>query len=392
MTVDTAEPPRIPRQKSFARWYVGAAIMIFNTLLLFALLNLALWPILSIHNAMARPSYLKYPDDWYRKVYPGMADADWKELVRETKDRPFGFGAYVMFTEPPYNGRFVHVSQQGFRLIPDQGPWPMDPKNYNVLTFGGSTMFGYAVTDEQTIPAYLQPILQAAGGRKICVYNFGRRAYFSTQERILFEQLLRDGARPNLVIFMDGLNDFLFAVEPTFMQESQDELLTPASGGSRVLELCRSLPATQAVKLLAQRWIPEPKAPPPPDWTKVDPQAIDRYVWNKEAIESICQSMGISTVFIFQPVPTYKYVLTDHILSLTDFVDSGDECAIHGYPLMAQYVKDHDMGNDFLWLADIQDGVSKRLYVDKWHYSPEFSQEIAGDIRDFLKQKNFLPN
>ena len=34
---------------------------------------------------MARPSYLKYPDDWYRKVYPGMADSEWKELVKETE-------------------------------------------------------------------------------------------------------------------------------------------------------------------------------------------------------------------------------------------------------------------------------------------------------------------
>jgi hypothetical protein len=391
MTVETAEPPPKPRQRKIVRWYVGSAIMLFNTLLLFVLLNVLLLPILSIHRSMARPPSLKYPDDWYRKVYPGMADSEWKELVRETKDRPFGFSPYVMFTEPPYHGRYINVSEQGYRLVPQQGPWPMDPKNFNVLTFGGSTMFGYAVSDDQTVAAYLQTILQNAGGRRVCVYNFGRRAYFSTQERILFEQLLRDGARPNLVVFMDGLNDFLFAVEPTFLQQSQDELLAPATGGTRLLELWQSLPAAQVVQLLSQKLMPLPKSPPPPDWSKVDPIAIDRYAWNKKAIESISASMGITTVFVFQPTPTFNYVLTDHILSLSDFTDTGDECAINGYPLMAKYVKDHNMGDDFLWLADVQQGVAKRLYVDKWHYSPEFCKEIAGDISKFLQQRNELP-
>jgi hypothetical protein len=391
MTVETAVSPPKPRQRRIARWYVGAAIMLFNTLLVFVLLNLALWPILSIHRSRARPSYLKYPDDWYRKVYPGLADSDWKEMVKESKDRPFEFGPYVMFTEPPYQGRYVNVSEQGYRLVPNQGPWPMDPKNYNVMTFGGSTMFGYAVSDEQTVPAYLQTILQNSGGRRVCVYNFGRRAYFSTQERILFEQLLRDGARPNLVVFMDGLNDFLFAEEPTFIQQSQDELLAPVGGGTRFLEIWQSLPAGQAAQILSQKLVPPPKSPPPADWSKVDPVAIDRYVWNKKAIESISASMGIETVFVFQPTPIYKYVLTDAILSESDFTDTGDECVIHGYPLMAQYVKDHSMGDDFLWLADIQQGASKRLYVDKWHYSPEFSKEIAGDIWGFLKQRKKMP-
>ena len=216
-----------------------------------------------------------------------------------------------------------------------------------MLTFGGSTMFGYAVSDDQTVAAYLQTILQSSGGRRVCVYNFGRRSSSSTQERILFEQLLRDGVRPNLVAFMDGLNDFLFAVEPTFLQQSQDELLAPVNGGRAFWNYGNPLPAAQAVQLLSQKLLPPPKSPSPPDWSKVDPIAINRYVWNKKAVESILRSMGITTVFVFQPTPTYNYILTDHILSLSDFTDTGDECTINGYPLMAKYVKDHNMGDDF---------------------------------------------
>jgi hypothetical protein len=53
---------------------------------------------------------------------------------------------------------------------------------------------------------------------------------------------------------------------------------------------------------------------------------------------------------------------------------------------MARYVTGHPMGADFLWLADEQLGVHRLLYVDKWHYNPDFSREIAGRLADFLNK------
>ena len=378
MALETAVPSPNPHPRRIVRWYIGAAVLLLNTLLLFVVINLLCWGILEIHKLRARPAYLPYSDNWYRNVYPSMPDSEWKELLREVKDRPFGYQPYTMVTDLPYQGRYLN--------IPQQGPWPMDPKNYNVLMFGGSSVFGYAVADDQTIPAYMQPIIQKSEGRRVCVYNFGRRAYFSTAERILFEQLLRDGAKPNLVVFIDGLNDFLFAVEPTPLQQSQQELLTPPTNGRRLLELCKSLPVGQMAQLLAKKFL-HPKSPPLADWSAVDPVAIDRYVWNKKAIESLCASQGIANAFIFQPAPVYHHGLT---LKDSDWDTPGDQWTIHGYPLMAKYIKDHDMGDDFLWLADMQEGIQTRLYVDKWHYAPEFSKQIAAEICKFLQKRNEL--
>jgi len=318
-----------------------------------------------------------------------MPDAEWKDLVRQTKTRPFNFEPYVMFTEPPYQSRYINVSQQGFRLVPGQGPWPMDPKNYNVLAFGGSTMFGYGVADDQTIAAYMQTLMQTAGGRRVCVYNFGRRAYFSTLERILLEQLLQNGAKPNLAIFLDGLNDFE-APDPSFLPQSRHESLTPPSSGARILELFQSLPAVKLAKSIMPTSA-DGQTAPGPDWSIADPTVINQYVWNIKAIESIGKSTGIKTIFAFQPTPTYEYDLTYHELKIKDWSLYGDQLVIHGYPLMAKYVRNNDMGDDFLWLADIQQGVSKTLYVDKWHYSPDFSRTIAKDICQFIEKRNLMP-
>ena len=77
--------------------------------------------------------------------------------------------------------------------------------------FGGSTAFGIGVPDDQTVASHLQTQLGTArDGREVRVYNFGRGAYYSSQERALFERLIVAGYVPNLAIFLDGLNDFFF--------------------------------------------------------------------------------------------------------------------------------------------------------------------------------------
>src|SRR5712692_8851921 len=45
-------------------------------------------------------------------------------------------------------------------------------------------------------------------GVAVRVYKFGAGYYFSTGERVQFEQLLLAGSVPDVAVFVDGLNDF----------------------------------------------------------------------------------------------------------------------------------------------------------------------------------------
>jgi hypothetical protein len=78
-----------------------------------------------------------------------------------------------------------------------------------VYFFGESTTM-CAGTDLTTIASYFQEHLDGRliGGKQVRAYNFGRAFYFSTQERILFQQLLLNGSVPDFAIFIDGLNEF----------------------------------------------------------------------------------------------------------------------------------------------------------------------------------------
>jgi hypothetical protein len=390
LTLEPSSPqsqaaPKAPTPK-IVRWYTTAAIVLLNTILLFVVINVICWIGLAVHEARTRPSYLSYSDAWYRSIYPSLPDDEWKEIIRETKARPYAYETYTMYTEGPYQGKYVNVTDQGYRVVPNQGPWPIDPKNFNVFTFGNSTMFGYCVTDAQSIAAYLQEAMQqGTSSQRVCVYNFGRRGYDSTQERILFQQLLRDGARPNLAVFLDGANDFLFSDDSIVGPLKNDPIFVQHGVVDGLMDVWHALPAGKAVQLVLKNHTPQKHD------TETDPSAaagksIDRYLWNKKAIEAVGNANGVSTVFVFQPEPLFGH---PESFKLHEWEDPGDHQTVAGYPLMASYVKTHDVGADFLWLAELQGAQGTGAFLDKWHYSPVFAQQIAGEINKFvLAQKD----
>ena len=82
-----------------------------------------------------------------------------------------------------------------------------------------------------------------------------------------------------MVVFMDGPNDFLFAVEPTFMQQSQDEVLTPRGSISGLLDIWHALPAGELAQMVFKKYLPAPKAASP-DINAIDQTAINRLARN----------------------------------------------------------------------------------------------------------------
>ena len=377
-------------------WYKGAALMLLNTIVFFVILNLGIWGAISARHWFSKDKYHVshgYSTQSLRIVYPDLTDAERTALLTEIWVRPMVYAQFMEFKEQPIHGKYVNVSERGFRVNPPQGPWPIDPKNYNIFVFGGSTTFGYGVADDQTIPYYLQSRLAKSnhGARRTCVYNFGCGFYYSTQERIEFEQFLQSGIKPDLALFIDGLNDFFFAGGVLPYTPQLNKAMDPNNQFSRgLLDLSQMLPVGRALGFLgvAPDWPDQNKKASPELLSRV----IDTYTWNKKAIESIGRENGVPTVFVFQPVSMYKYDLTYHLFREGAYGSGWQQHinAIEGYPLMAKYVAEHPMGNDYLWLADIQEGKQKPIYCDQVHYTPEFDDEIAADLEKFLAAQNAM--
>lgn len=96
-------------------------------------------------------------------------------------------------------------------------------------------------------------------------------------------------------------------------------------------------------------------------------ERIERYLANRRLISAAAGAWGVRLLFVWQPVPTYRYDLRYHLFGDLDFEKVS--YSIFGYPRMADLTRRQPLGPDFLWAADLQDGVQQPLYVDLVHYT-----------------------
>jgi hypothetical protein len=325
-----------------------------------------------------------------QKVYPSMTEADVARLLNETLERSYDPQWFVGFGEAPFRGKFVNVAENGFRIGTNQGPWPpAHDGNFVVFLFGGSTTFGYMVTDDQALGSRLQLLLAKKLGRPVAIYNFGQASYFSTQERLLFEKLMMTGQKPDLAIFVDGLNDFHRPwAEMPFTPGTAPPWSKPLTQRAWLREGIGMLPMTRlAISLRgklqnsAQQNASANSAEQNHKFDEQGPllKAIDRYFLNKRMIEAEAREFSVRTLFVWQPVPTYEYDQQYDLFARDGY--AGFTYSKYGYPLMRETVARAQPGN-FLWCADIQKDEHEELYADIVHYSPKMTEMVAGCISD----------
>lgn len=152
-----------------------------------------------------------YPEvkENYQKF--GFDDKKIMQLLAETYPATgWEYTSILQFQETPRSGEYVNVSGIGFRRNSRNFPSDTDAYNLKLLSkennsiifLGGSTAFGYGLPDSLTIPAQLEKNL-----KNTKVFNFGRGYYYSDTENKLLTRLLKYGARPKTVIFLDGINE-----------------------------------------------------------------------------------------------------------------------------------------------------------------------------------------
>jgi hypothetical protein len=387
------EPGRPVPGRAMRRAYLTVAIVTLNALIAVVGTNLALSGIYAIADArrpLVHPVLRAYGTAQLRRVYPDLSEQEMLDLLAESWGRPLAFEPFTQFTEGPTRGRYVNVSAAGFR---ENGagatpPWPPDGAAFNIFVFGGSTTFGYGLPDDQTIAARLRDALPGTPA----VYNFGRGNYFSSQERVLFTQLLVDGHVPDVAIFIDGLNEFMHPDGVPSGSERLARAYTVPSIGGQAVDLAMRSSLGRFVRSVQGR-LPidrEPSDRPgrgaPVADRDVLTRVTTRYLENKAIIEAIAAKRGIRTVFAWQPVPNYKYDdQTYHVFRGANYGQFATVGA--GYALMAERLASVPDAS-LLWLADIQEHRTEPLYVDSIHYTATFTRMLAETIAAVVGQSD----
>lgn len=367
------------------RAYEALVWAAFHGALLFVLLNLVAEADLEF--LPTDPLTITYGDRPYTAVYPGRPRAEVRQLLLETWGRQPAFEPFTDSRERRHVGRFVNVDPIGFRLSRDQAPWPPDPERVNVFVFGGSATFGYGLADDETIVSALQTYLAERAPRlRSACYNFGSGGYYSTQERILFEELMAAGSVPRCAVFIDGLNEFVFP-NPWHTPLLRRCVASPVLAGMEMLRDHLPL-ALLIARAKARRGL----RPAQEDLSAYDDATlldsrIDRYQANRRLLASAAAGYGVRPLFVWQPVPTYHYDLRWHLFGEFDF--EHNNYARFGYGRFRERMG-ASLGNDFLWLADMQEALREPLYVDQVHYTAAMSRRIATEIGQALLDRGLL--
>jgi hypothetical protein len=282
-------------------------------------------------------------------------------------------------------GRTVNVTEHGYRRGGRVEPWPPDREAANVFVFGGSTTFGYGIADNETIPSQLaDELVRVIPGKRPSVYNFATPNHVAVQERIHLEQLLLNGPAPRVAIFIDGFDEFIGAYYAPLMLRPFVQATGALHGQQRFSRTMRGF-FSRLLRRSAVAGADESQCRLP------DPAlVVDRYLMNVRLISAVCREFAVRPLFVWQPVPCYRYD-GEHLHGgghgrAEPLID----CVRKGYELMNARRADHFCGEQFLWLADIQQGRTKNLYVDADHYTAQFSSDIASQIALHLVSGDFM--
>jgi lysophospholipase L1-like esterase len=299
---------------------------------------------------------------------------------------------HVGWWQRPLRGSYVTIDERGLRATP--GEREAGPDAVRILCFGGSTMMGMGARDDHTIPADLARRLRALG-YAVAVTNVGQLGHNSTQEAMSLHRLLKEGVRPDIVVFYDGINDMVCAEQTG----APDRVMHEASRRSEfnLLYTDRRRDLIQAALIGAMprtvRRLRDltglPLRGPLPrtvvdlaaiDLTELARQVVDIYAANLRLVRLLGESYGFRPIFFWQPVITSKRVKTaDELFFEAEFTrDLAARRRLYD-AVIAAYRRHPELSAaaDAVDLSRLFDDHVEPVYIDLYHLSETGNAAVA---------------
>jgi hypothetical protein len=212
----------------------------------------------------------------------------------------------------------------------------------------------------------------------------------STQEMLNFISLVREGFVPNAAVFIDGLNESTnWDGNWWYGRIIASRISLPA------LAILSELPMTRLARVCSRHFFGyrEVNTLPPNQSQQRSDEVIERWMSNRRIIEDVAAGKGTKLVFVWQPVPMYKYDFIYHILNGLPAAQSlfaAEKLVPLIFPRLERLNQEGALGKDFLYLGNIQQNKKENLYVDVHHYTYGFSKDISARIGASMKSKGLI--
>jgi hypothetical protein len=319
--------------------------------------------------------YLSSPDE----VSATLADYDAMARAGHWMVHP-----WTGLTMRPFKSHYLNIDANGFRIgVPvDRG---YDGKPPLVIWgFGGSTLFGWGLADEYSIPSLLQVELQKRlPDRQVKVVNLAVPIYNSSQELALFTANLRE-SKPDIAFFFDGVNDLWY----TLYQNTQTPLVEPLAAAwekntygithpqpENWFTVNASFPPLRLAEKFGIAVTTQPgyyiqyamRGIYRPTYDELVGATVHNYAANRQMADAIGSALGVKTFFFLQPYTKDK-------------VD---------FPKFRAQLEQQTTMSNYYDISHLLDGelIDKRKsLIDDFHYSDFASGIIAARLADILLQ------
>ena len=347
-------------------------LIVFNTIILVFIINaliVLVWPIISDYRNQ-KHSYINE-----QKNLLDLKEEDLIILQNETwrKNYKYEFIPFIGHSEIDKNGKFVNFTKKNGRRI-------QRPTNciFNIYLYGGSTTFGYSVTDYQTIGQYLQDILP----KEYCVFNHGRSLYYSKQENNLFLNHIENDRKIHYAFFLDGYNErcggygFQNIIANNFSHLIEKPYLLWKKS---FLTFLYSTPIFQLyLKFFNNSWAENQ------NYAFVNIENCQKDISLNELFEkrvshrhAICKIYNIQCFSFLQPMAGIHGIQDPKLLSLIEKNSHIKKYNILSKSTKNQYIID---------LGYLLNNESNLSYIDAQHYSPETNKKMAQEYLSFISR------
>jgi lysophospholipase L1-like esterase len=299
---------------------------------------------------------------------------------------------YVEWWQRPYRGPSVTIDARGLRPTP--GEMTADADAVRIFCFGSSTLMGLGARDDATIPAFLARRLADAGFRA-AVTNYGQLGYNSTQELIALCQLLKQGKRPHIALFYDGIIEMMCAEksgrDDTLFNESRRRaefnlLNSDRRGDLIVAALAVAMPRTlRRLRRLTGLPLRGPLPEPAADLSQIDfaqlaAAVVAAYAANLRLVRLLAREYGFRPLFFWQPALTTKRIKSPDEQRFEGYYTSDLASRRRLYAAIVAARREHREiagADDAIDLSGLFDEVADPVYIDPFHLSEAGNEAIA---------------
>lgn len=332
-------------------------------------------------------------------------DKEWvKGLSKELGESSvINYKQFLGWGRKEYSGEYVNINSQGARITWNPVFSHGKPPN-TVYVFGGSTIWGTGVRDDYTIPSCLSKLFNR-DGYDFVVYNYGESGYTFTQEIIHLILLLRDGHKPDYVLFYDGVNDVYGAYQSGVAGTTQNfseigkklfQSQTPiqqiligvydiVDNYSMIYRTIMKIPAVFSPQLNFQEVA---SGYNDQELQQLADGVVDYYAQSLNLLDHLAQTYGFKYACFWQPVIFTENKLTDEETTIEPRLEDKALCGIYkntNNALMAT-APPH-----FFNISDALRDRQNTYYTDFCHLSEEGNEVVAAKIFEIF-EKEFLLN